>query len=135
MKGIFFVDRQEKAGLHRLLLGRPEKSSGLGTEMRSHRSQALLLKAAIIAVLVVSVIGCSGPVGSSSLSQLYGKEVLVTMEPTVIATSTTSEVRENKMNGRLVSADDNWVVLNTSPETVALSRDKVTTIAEVQARP
>lgn len=95
----------------------------------------LLFKAAIIVVLVFSVIGCSGPAATPSLSGLYGKEVLVTMEPTVIATSSTSEVRENKMNGKLVSADDNWVVLNTSSETVALSRQKVTVIAEVQARP
>lgn len=112
-----------------------EKSSGFESNVGKGPNQAMLVMAAIITVMTVSMVGCSGQAGSSNLSALYGKEVMVTMEPTVITTSTTSEVRENKLSGKLVSVDDNWVVLNTAPEKVALSRLKVITIAEVQPRP
>lgn len=135
MKGIFGWPTKSNSGHKGGLPESGGKGSAGGAILQSGRPQLLILKTAPLATLMLLLGSCTAPGESSSLAGLYGKEVQVTMEPTVITTATSSDVRENKMNGKLIAADDNWVVLNTSPETVALSREKVITIAEVQARP
>lgn len=63
-----------------------------------------------------------------SQHDLVAKEVIVVAEPTVITTGTTSRVIENKFDGKLVSVDQDWVVVENPQGLSAVNKKKVITI-------
>lgn len=71
--------------------------------------------------------GCST---ASSPTELLGKQVVVSADPTVITTATTSQVRARTWEGAFVSADENWVIIRTGGQMQAINRDRVVSIVE-----
>jgi hypothetical protein len=74
--------------------------------------------------------GCSS---RTTHHDLIGKEVTVFAEPTIITTSTTSQVQENTFKGKLLSVSDDWVVVEDKPGMSAINRDKVVSIVGANA--
>lgn len=81
---------------------------------------------------LLAIAGCGAQKGNS-LSEFAGAEVRVTALPTVVTTSSTSQVIENQWQGKFVSADSQWVVIENSGIQQAINRNKV--IAVIVLRP
>ncbi len=76
---------------------------------------------------LLSVMGC-GDQRANPLSEFAGAEVRVTAQPTVVTTSSTSQVIENQWQGKFVSADSQWVVIEHNWVRQAINRNKVIAI-------
>lgn len=76
---------------------------------------------------MLAVAGC-GDQRANSLSEFAGAEVRVSAQPTVVATSSTSQVIENQWQGKFVSADSQWIVIEHGWVRQAINRNKVIAI-------
>lgn len=63
-------------------------------------------------------------------TELVGKQVVVSADPTIITTADTSQVRPRTWEGAFVSADENWVVIHNGGQMQAINRDRVVSIVE-----
>lgn len=79
------------------------------------------------ATLFMVLLGCGSQPGSA-IQGMIGTEVVVSAEPTVILRGSSSEVRENRWQGVLVSADREWVVLRIGAKLQAVDRGRIDTL-------
>jgi len=89
-----------------------------------------LMKWPLAIVLFPVLIGCGEPSSQSALSAMVGKEVEVLLAPTILTTATSTEVRKNDFSGKLVRADNQWVVLDAGRGQIAINRTRVISIVE-----
>lgn len=80
----------------------------------------------MILLSVLFITGCAHR--PSSEHDLIGLQVEVRTEPTIITTSSSSQVKENIFTGKLVSVIGDWVVFENRPGMLAINRNKVVSI-------